>query len=455
MDQLHPSAIKSINENAERLISFFKQSKSLSSKKEKTNTATKRKNEIYTPITITDKDIIGEVSFGYCNIFGDETGKIFTYLGNEYVLVDEGYLELDKLAEKIYNIGFSEFMSVEYIKENLFLWMKKKFMREDILSEYVEFLSVEGKKDIGEYRVLIPIPYTTTVANFKIGKIEFQTLKESEISSRFDFGIANALTEKEKRERELFKQEIQRKYQGYLVGVFLGIGEKERVIEQAYFHLDSSLSILRLISGANFTPRLLSIVQQYGKILRKKEYFVFDTRSTKYEISESLENKNINYLHLSNYQLKALDEISKINTLLNETKQNNFNEKLLEAILIYSKHSLHHSISDNLLYIIVGLETILLRNNSEPIQQNIAERIAFLIGDSKQERKEIINVFKKIYALRSQFVHHGKNPSHDEIVLIETFMNYTWLTFCALINLIDTMTTKDELIAELEDRKLM
>ena len=77
------------------------------------------------------------------------------------------------------------------------------------------------------------------------------------------------------------------------------------------------------------------------------------------------------------------------------------NDSLCRTRFTCNKHVRGH------LQIIGALEMILLRNDTEPIQQNIGERMAFVVGRNVNERKAIINNFRRIYSVRSKFLHHG------------------------------------------------
>ena len=56
--------------------------------------------------------------------------------------------------------------------------------------------------------------------------------------------------------------------------------------------------------------------------------------------------------------------------------------------------------ADKLVYILASLESILLKNDSEPIQKNLGERMAFLIGPTVEARKTIIANVVETYARR-------------------------------------------------------
>jgi hypothetical protein len=124
----------------------------------------------------------------------------------------------------------------------------------------------------------------------------------------------------------------------------------------------------------------------------------------------------------------------------------------LNGLLLYSKAGLSKNVTEKLLHIIGALEMILLRNDTEPIQQNIGERMAFVVGRNVKERKEIIKNFRKIYTVRSKFVHHGIGV--DEMELIRKFMWYTYLFFMMIIGTTEHYPTLDAFIEAIEERKL-
>lgn len=161
-------------------------------------------------------------------------------------------------------------------------------------------------------------------------------------------------------------------------------------------------------------------------------------------MSEYLDNQAIDDLYLAG--LRILDN------LLGLSKRNQFQEKLLDTLILYSRSAISKDIADKLVYILVALETIFLRNGSEPIQQNLGERIAFLIEDSLEKRKRIIKVTRDTYTLRSRFVHHGR--SIDDLETMREFMQYAWQAIVSLIHQSNSVLTVDALLDMLDDRKL-
>jgi hypothetical protein len=126
--------------------------------------------------------------------------------------------------------------------------------------------------------------------------------------------------------------------------------------------------------------------------------------------------------------------------------------KMIDALQVYYRGVGSSDAADKLIYVFVALEMILLRDVNEPVQDNIATRMAFVAGKSIEERRSIIAAVKTGYKLRSAFIHHGvrveDTKSADEFLLV------AWHTFVKLLDAAQRHRDQNELIKALEDRKL-
>jgi hypothetical protein len=80
------------------------------------------------------------------------------------------------------------------------------------------------------------------------------------------------------------------------------------------------------------------------------------------------------------------------------------------------------------------------------------ERLAFLVGESKEKRIAVKENAVEIYRHRSGFIHHGR--SIKDLGVLSTFMLNAWTCFNFLLVNMDRYQTKDQLIDWLEDRKM-
>ena len=143
----------------------------------------------------------------------------------------------------------------------------------------------------------------------------------------------------------------------------------------------------------------------------------------------------------------------RISHLFNVNSLNAFEKVFLNSVMLYSKAAFTSAPVEKLIYILAALESILLKNESEPIQQNLSERLAFFIAEELADRKHIIKTVKSIYAIRSKYLHHG-HYTHSELGTMSDFMLLVFNFFMKLTANLEKFKTKDEFICEIDDYKL-
>ena len=149
--------------------------------------------------------------------------------------------------------------------------------------------------------------------------------------------------------------------------------------------------------------------------------------------------------HLDGTGLRELSDLA------GNQQPTEFDSKVVDALLIYSKCSIARELSEKLIFVLVALECLLLKDQSEPIQVSIGERMAFMLGTSPKERKEVVGLVKKVYAQRSKFIHHGQ-PTAD-IESLRSFFRDAWAVLLSAVKLTKRLTKKEELLDYLEERK--
>jgi len=441
---LHPEAIKNFNKKAEEVVGLVGEQQL--QKYQKVNNLEGR----YISHRINKKDIIGEIKLGVTNIFGDDLGFLFQIDHKKYGITEADYKDLIKCAEKIQkDKSYCEILSVSFILEKFKKWIINRYQKKEE-RDFISFLEYNLNKTINKYQVWVPIPYTSTEKEFSINNVMIRKISEDVISSWFRIN-------KNKNDAEMllkiekYKTEIRKKYQGYAAAVYEYKAEPIRAQEIAMDHISDALSILRLFSPSNFSSRLVSGIYEYGQgLMESKNLFLIDPVNLKFsQTSESLGRGmrwEIPSYVISNPAMIGFNEI-----LLNKYK-NEFNKKVYEALKIYSKHTLKNNPFDKLLYIFIALESILLRNNTESVQLNLADRIAFSIEKSSSGRQNIARTIRKNYSMRSSYIHHGVQMI-EEREEIDKLLDITWRMFIFLAHNINRFKTKDDFIKALENLK--
>ena len=172
------------------------------------------------------------------------------------------------------------------------------------------------------------------------------------------------------------------------------------------------------------------------------------------ESHQSYGGRILNF-HLSDEEVsknKSSYGFNNVSELLALERRSNFQEALLDAILLYSRSTREKDLAGRLVYLFSAIESILLRNNTETIQQNVGERMAFIVANTMEKRRAVIRNLKAVYGLRSRFVHHGHTI--DELDTLRTFMLDAWVLFLELAKSSHRFETKDQFIDHLEAMKL-
>ena len=318
-------------------------------------------------------------------------------------------------------------------------------------------MKIYWEKIIGDYEIVIPINFLHIEKSFALGNVNFRPFSKTSIDE-LEFRAVTQAQDSPQKDlvRQLFDQKI-RQFQGYAVATILLQAEPARAYEIAIEETNTALSMLRIFSSSTREPLSYYSAAVWGSSNISKGYLIalkegnfnqmciqtLDRRP----MSEYLNNQAIDDLYLAG--LSILD-----NLLGLRSKRNKFQKKLLEALILYSRSAISKDIADKLVYILVALESIFLKNSSEPIQQNLGERIAFLIGDSLEKRKRIIKVTRETYTLRSRFVHHGHSIDDDHLETMREFMQYAWQAIVSLIHQSNSVSTVEALLDMLDDRKL-
>ena len=281
-------------------------------------------------------------------------------------------------------------------------------------------------------------------------------------AERFDEWHAEALQRKERREYSEAEWTAKvddwitrhrKAYQGFTAATVTVDAELDRAVEIAYAEADDALAMLRVFDGANLEPRIVSGCVALGTHGEAKRHYLETTPSRLEQVSVGQSGPSIARYIIDDEALGVFGrDLMTVGDLLKLRERTPYQEQLLDALRIYSRSSLAADPADKLIYILVALESMLVRDDSEALQSNIAERIAFLISDALPQRREIIQSVKAAYGLRSRFLHHGRRP--EDLAVLTRFMNIAFPCILGLIHNAHQMPSVEALHRAIEDARL-
>jgi hypothetical protein len=366
-------------------------------------------------------------------------------------LQGESYKELARLSQGIQKAKMlHDKVSFNFLTDIIFDWMKEKYKNTTDLS-MTEYVLAKCEESIEELEIWIPIAKLYIQSDVRIGYITLKTITK-DFFDHWRVEAENENSEIKEKIKEVIDRE-QKKLQGIATATIKIYAEPIRAFEIALEETEKSIALLRFFSASNFYPGVISYCTVLGKEnLESTKHWVMKEGKLIKIITEEVDNSVQDWVIDNSLLSMFKRDLEILSNLIIQDDKTEFQEKLLDSLMLYSRSSLAKNLTDKLVYTLVALESILLKNENESIQQNIGERMAFLIGKNISERKSIIERLKKAYEFRSAFLHHGR--AIDNIEVLKKFMIDVWGCFIQLIHNAYRFKTKGQLIDEIEERKL-
>ena len=453
--ELHPDAAKNFEEKAHVLLAAVR-SEPLSEPSEP-------RPDIFRPgkpmmATFGPEDYTSFEITGKRNLLGQTQARYFEHEGRQFGLADEKYQALARLSENLQRTKtFRDLVSVRWVEDTLLDWMKDRFAGVTVPA-LGDYLSERCEGDVQENDLWFPVANLSVESDLPFGNVVFKTIT----SELMDKLVEDAQKAKEGRDPTYAAQldmSMERRradLQGLAAATSKLRAEPKRAYEIALRESERAVAALRVFDvTATTTPEVTSYCALLGRenVEGIKHLELEDGRIRSYSsqtVGKPVMNWHISDLDVSKYK-KSLG-FGEVSDLLSSSKRTEFQETLLNALLMYSRGAREKDFAGKIVYTLAAIENILLRNESEPIQQNVGERMAFINAKTAEERREILRTFKTVYGLRSKFVHHGHSVEERETVW--QFLVQAWVLFTKLARWSTRLETKEKLIDHLEMMKL-
>jgi hypothetical protein len=403
---------------------------------------------------LTENDIVGkvEVATSIMNFVGDEIGRLFQRGNERFGLINGAYKALSKLAGQMQATqALRDTATAGFISDTIFDWVRANHGKK-IVEPLSEVVLRKVNEVIEDYEIWIPIHGLRIEAPFSMGDAVFHTIAPGILDVWF--ASAPARSPEEAASLEIFRSRERSRLQGYAAVVVKVRAERKKAVEFARVTAGRATAFLRFFSLVNWTPKLRSYCVPLGSenLGTTAELFLENGYIVSYARG-ALDDRDPTWVleKSPTWEVPAL--LAQLSRLSRKDTNSAFQQTLFDALLLYSRSSLAADPSDKLVYICAALESVLLRNDTEPITKSLGERMAFLVGKDLPSRKAILGNVSDTYALRSKFVHHGN--SVGDLETLSQFMLNAWTCLCELILRHDRVLDKAQLIGELEDRKMV
>jgi hypothetical protein len=444
--KLHPEAAKSFNEKADALF------RRLAPRTLKGRPPRAYKPDAFVSAQLTEKDILGEIETGLVDQRGTEVAKFFQNGDRAVGLSGPSFQILADTVRRFQSLpGMRNTVSYKCLLDITFQWLKMRY-RGSIAAPFVEAVVTECEKRVREIEIWIPVFRLFLETEVQIGRVVFKTITREMLDSHEEI-LKAALGGEIAKMQDVFTRE-RKDLQGVAAATVKLLAEPIRASEIAEEEAEKAVSLLRFLHPASSSPYLRCYCTLLGRqALRSSTHLTVEDGKILSK-SQRIQPRGssawiIDTAEITELKAIGLDALSK---MLGDANRTEFEDDLLEAIILYSKNALVEDPADKLVYVFAALESILLKDRNEPVQKNLGARMAFLVGQSAEARLQIVENVGRSYGLRSSFVHHGESP--DDMATLEVFMKFACLCFVGLIDQTRTFRTKGELIEALERRKM-
>jgi len=444
--QIHPEAARRFNELADQIIT------KITFKPEAAGQAKEFRPDVHPVAQILQQDIIGEIRVkdSLADTTGRERGRFFEHENRSMGLVAKSFESFSHLARRLHDSpDLKETTSYEFILDTAFEWLEGKCKNTQSVS-FTEYVVKRAEDEIKDFEIWFPVYRTYLESSFPMGPVVFQTISREmmdECEARIpkpDPATAIAIQSGFARDRSAL--------QACAAAATKVRAERTKALATTRELAENAVGLLRFFSPANWTPKLRSYCTLLGSenVRGTAELFLQGTSVETYHRG-ALDSGA--YWVLSNSYLSSSPGLlDRLQSLAAAPGNSAFRQAIYDALLIYSRNSIAISPTDKLVYVLVALESILIRGETEPLAKNVGERLAFLVGESKEQRIAVRDNATEIYRHRSGFLHHGRSVKDLEV--LTTFMLNAWTCFNVLLVNMDRYQTTDELIEVLEDRKM-
>jgi len=398
---------------------------------------------------VKPEDIIGDITWTerICDGLGNEVGREWALRGESVGLIGDSYQEMKTLAKGLEKTqSLRSRVQVEFLVDEICVWLQAT-LEPGSAESLVSYISKRCESEIQEHEIWVPLFNVHGTLEFPIGAVMFRSLSTRMMEQFFAPRPSQPLPDAARQRLERLRSQLQ----GHLAACVTLTAEKNAAQVTARTIAQEAIALLRFLAPANWILGIQSYCVPLGRerieipielFVKSGQIATFSKAALKHgPLVWDIDKESARFPKL----LDLLHALSGNHT-------SDFRRQLYDALLLYSRNSTAPEVADKLVFVLVSLESMLLKDSTEPITKNVGERMAFLVGTSVDERKAIIQNVDAAYRIRSKFIHHGDSVEDSEV--IERFFEYAWQCFHALLHQIDNFATKAAILEALENRKL-
>jgi Apea-like HEPN len=443
--EFHPDAAARFNELADEILGSVRSFG-------RVEPPHNRSTPLHPVIELGPADIIGEITVQQSSVdlLGEERARYWQSKGVRVGWEGADFEKIKELARRIARVAsIAGRVSDEFMLDEVFLWLRETLERQRS-NGLTDYLAHRCSSEIKDREIWIPVYRTYSTRNFTMGDVEFLTIT----APMMDRWFARFLQNVEDKRVSLEVNRERSIMQGSLAARIRVKAELKQARAIANAAATKAIGFLRFLSPVNSTCKLVSYCAPVGKesTIQTMELIVENDLIASVEKASVEQGPAAWNVDVSVQTWSGLLEL--VQKLASGPQTTKFRGELYEAVQLHSRHSVAVEIPHKIVFVVAAIESLLLKDSSEPIQKNLGERMAFIIGSTVSNRKPIIRNVDEFYQIRSALIHHGYEIRPKDFEVIDKFFFNVWWCFVRLLNEMDNYKTREELFEALEEKKL-
>jgi hypothetical protein len=402
------------------------------------------------------EDLRGPILGRRVDRFGRESERHYADSEHVFVLTGPAFDDFTKAVSAIHQQRTVREVASERTIGNLtFEWMCKTRIAGPTAS-LIDYLLVELKSMVRAIEIVIPVFGLHVETRTTIGHVTLVDITQEELQGWREMSCRNNPTDVV--QANLKHDELRKRLQGRASARFKTIAVPEYAAHRATEQAELSLAILRLASIGAFAPEIPTTIALAGReSIPRGEHIMLGTVDA-FASSEYIVNADdLRPWVIDDTELRErlLPVIAHWSALLVKTELTKLEDRALTSALVYSRATQYRNTNEKLIHMFAAVESLLLRTESEPISAAVADRLAFAVGRTADERMRIVRNVRDVYAMRSRFVHHAIETAPDGKVLaqLEEFFVTISQFFVNMKDFLFTFEQKDPFLDALDRQK--
>lgn len=408
--------------------------------------------ERHVNFSITDKDVIGISRRFDVDSDGNEN-EVAAHDGVHGILIGgDDYAAYEALIKKILEVPILKHkLSREFVAEVVSDWCLERLKSKEIGS-FSEELLRKVRLAVSDRQLWIPVAYMQTQHAFEFGPVRIVTIPRA----FFDEQERSQLTDDNphKDDAKKYFAMLRSKLQGHAAVAMSIRAETRYARTKALQTAQDAVSLLRFFHPAAFDPDLLCATSVSGFEFVPKSSSLEITGVNEFRYSSSIGHVPARDWRISNEVLEAISDsnFKAVGNLIYGVGCSPFEMIVRNSIMTYTRGMTFPEKSDRLIYTLSALESVFLKDTSEPISQSLADRLSFVAYENIDDRIKTVSNCKKIYAARSQYVHHQAAMSLSAAELKDFFLA-AWSALNSVIHQMHKFKRKEDFISAVDRMK--